>query len=90
MVGMVPNDAAVTRLVGAMLFAQTNEVRLNRRYIRLEGLQTLTDTAATRVPAVQRRVLRTAAHPGSRIDTTRLDTIRQQRPLFADDDERST
>ena len=53
-VGIFPNDAADTRLVGAMLLAQSDEWSLNRRYMQLEGLQTLTDTAPTRLPAVQR------------------------------------
>jgi len=49
-----PNDAGVTRLVGAMLLEQNDEWSLNRRHMQLEGLQTLTDTAPTRRPAVQR------------------------------------
>ena len=53
-VGIFPNDAAVTRLVGAMLLEQNDEWSLNRRYMQLEGLQALTDTAPTRLPAVQR------------------------------------
>jgi len=53
-VGIFPNDAAVTRLVGAMLLEQNDEWSLNRRYMQLEGLQTLTDTPPTRLPAVQR------------------------------------
>ena len=53
-VGIFPNDAAVTRLVGAMLLEQNDEWCLNRRYMQLEGLQTLSDTAPTRVSAIQR------------------------------------
>ena len=53
-VGIFPNDAAVTRLVGAMLLEQNDEWSLNRRYMQLKGLQTLTDTAPTRLRAVQR------------------------------------
>ena len=53
-VGIVPNDAAVTRLAGAMLLEQNDEWRLNRRYMQLEGLQTLTDTDPTRLLAAQR------------------------------------
>ena len=53
-VGIFPNDAAVTRLVGAMLLEQNDEWSLNRRYMQLEGLQTLSDTAPTRLSAVQR------------------------------------
>ena len=53
-VGIFPNDRAITRLVGAMLLEQSDEWALQRRYMQLEGLQTLTDTAPTRLPAVQR------------------------------------
>jgi putative transposase len=53
-VGIFPNDAAITRLVGAMLLEQNDEWSLNRRYMQLESLQSLSDTAPTRVPAFQR------------------------------------
>ena len=52
--GIFPNDRAVTRLVGAMLLEQSDEWTLQRRYMQLEGLQTLSDTAPARLPAVQR------------------------------------
>ena len=53
-VGIFPNDRAITRLVGAMLLEQNDEWSLNRRYMQLEGLQSLTDTALTRMSAIQR------------------------------------
>ena len=53
-VGIFPNDRAITRLVGAMLLEQSDEWTLQRRYMQLEGLQTLSDTVPTRLPAVQR------------------------------------
>ena len=53
-VGIFPNDRAITRLVGAMLLEQNDEWSLNRRYMQLEGLQSLTDTAPTRMSAIQR------------------------------------
>jgi putative transposase len=37
-----------------MLLEQNDEWSLNRRYLQLEGLQSLSDTAPARVPAVQR------------------------------------
>ena len=40
-VGIVPNDASIVRLVGAMMLEQNDEWSLNRRYMQLEGLQTL-------------------------------------------------
>ena len=48
------NDAAIVRLVGAMMLEQNVEWSLNRRYMQLEGLQTLCDTAPTRLSAVAR------------------------------------
>jgi putative transposase len=52
--GHLPQRGGRHRLVGAMLLEQNDEWSLNRRYMQLEGLQTLTDTAPTRLPAVQR------------------------------------
>ena len=48
------NDAAIVRLAGAMMLEQNDEWSLNRRYMQLEGLQTLCDTAPTRLSAVAR------------------------------------
>jgi putative transposase len=53
-VGIFPNDAAIARLVGAMMLEQNDEWSLNRRYMQLEGLQTLSDTVPTRLSAVPR------------------------------------
>lgn len=53
-VGIFPNDASIVRLVGAMMMEQSDEWSLNRRYMQLEGLQTLCDTAPTRLSAVAR------------------------------------
>jgi putative transposase len=53
-VGIFPNDRAVTRLVGAMLLEQGDEWARQRRYMQLEGLQTLRDTVPARLPAGQR------------------------------------
>ena len=51
-VGIFPNDRAVTRLVGALLLEQSDEWTLQRRYMQLEGLQSLSDTAQPRLSAV--------------------------------------
>jgi len=48
-----PNDAAITRLVGAMLLEQNDEWSLNCRYVQLEGLQSLCDA----VPIVENYVI---------------------------------
>ncbi len=47
--GSFSNDASITRLVGAMMLEQNDECSLNRRYMQLEGLQTLNDTVPTRL-----------------------------------------
>src|SRR5512139_1751279 len=53
-VGIFPNDASIVRLVGAMMLEQNDERSLNRRYMQLEGLQTVSDTVPTRLSAVAR------------------------------------
>jgi putative transposase len=35
-VGIFPNDAAITRLAGALLLKQNHERQLQRRYLRLK------------------------------------------------------
>jgi len=51
-VGIFPNEAAITRLVGAMLLEQNDEWALKRRYMQLEGLQSLVDNQSARLSAV--------------------------------------
>jgi putative transposase len=51
-VGIFPNEAAITRLVGALLLEQNDEWQLQRRYLQLEGLQTLVDNQPARLSAV--------------------------------------
>ena len=53
-VGIFPNEPAITRLVGALLLEQNDEWQLQRRYMQLEGLQTLTDNQPARLSAVVR------------------------------------
>ena len=50
--GIFPNEPAITRLVGALLLEQNDEWQLQRRYLPLEGLQTLTDNQPARLSAV--------------------------------------
>jgi len=54
-VGIFPNDAAIVRLVGALLLEQNDEWQLQRRYMQLEGLQTVTDNDMHRISAVVTR-----------------------------------
>ncbi len=51
-VGIFPNDPAIVRLVGALLLEQNDEWQLQRRYMQLEGLQTVTDNDMHRISAV--------------------------------------
>jgi putative transposase len=51
-VGIFPNDAAIVRLVGAILLEQNDEWQLQRRYLQLEGLQALGDNHPARLSAV--------------------------------------
>jgi putative transposase len=51
-VGIFPNDAAITRLVGALLLEQNDEWQLQRRYLQLEGLQSISDNQPARLSAV--------------------------------------
>lgn len=51
-VGIFPNEAAIVRLVGALLLEQDDEWQLKRRYMQLEGLQTVVDNQTARLSAV--------------------------------------
>jgi len=51
-VGMFPNEPAITRKAGALLLEQNDEWQLQRRYLPLEGLQALADNQPARLSAV--------------------------------------
>ena len=52
-VGIFPNDAAITRLVGALLLEQNDEWAVQRaRYMTLETMAPLTDDPMISLPAV--------------------------------------
>jgi putative transposase len=51
-VGIFPNDSSIVRLIGALRLEQNNEWQLQRRYMQLEGLNTVTDNELHRISAV--------------------------------------
>ena len=51
-VGIFPNDASITGLVGALLLEQNGEWQLQRRYMQLGGLQTLSNNQTAWLSAV--------------------------------------
>jgi putative transposase len=51
-VGIFPNDGSIIRLVGALLLEQNDEWQLQRRYMQLEGLTTVSDNQISRLSAV--------------------------------------
>jgi transposase-like protein len=52
-VGIFPNEEAITRLVGAILMEQNDEWAVQRtRYMTLVTIATVSDDALVRLPAV--------------------------------------
>jgi transposase-like protein len=51
-VGIFPNEAAIVRLFGAILLEQNDEWAAQRRYMSLETLAAISDTANLSLPAV--------------------------------------
>lgn len=71
-VGIFPNDASITRVVGALLLEHNGGWSPQRRYVQLEGLQNLSENQAARLSAVVSRArVQTSSH------TTSRDAIRQ-------------
>jgi transposase-like protein len=50
--GSLPNDAAIVRLVGALMLEQSDEWAVSRRYFSLESLAKLDNTQSRRLAAV--------------------------------------
>jgi len=51
-IGIFPNDAAIVRLVGALLHEQNDEWQLQRRYMQLEGTNAVSDNQTARLSTV--------------------------------------
>jgi transposase-like protein len=51
-VGIFPNDAAVVRLVGALMLETNDEWAVSRRYMTLETLGAMSDTPLISLPAL--------------------------------------
>lgn len=51
-VGIFPNDAAIVRLVGALMLEQQDEWAVARRYMTLESLATVSDNPLISLPGV--------------------------------------
>lgn len=51
-VGIFPNDAAIVRLIGAMLLEQNDEWSVQKRYMQLEGFQAVSDNPTAKLSAI--------------------------------------
>ena len=50
-VGIFPNEAAIRRLAGALLMEQSDEYAIQKRYMSLESLATMSENPPIRLPA---------------------------------------
>ena len=50
-VGIFPNEAAIRRLVGALRMEQSDEYAIQKRYMSLESLATMSENPPIRLPA---------------------------------------
>lgn len=50
--GIFLNDGSIIRLVGAMMMEQNDEWSLRRRYMQLEGLESLSENQSAPLPDV--------------------------------------
>ena len=76
-VGIFPNDAAIVRLVGALMLEQNDEWQLQRRYMPLEGLGAVSDNQTHRLSAV----VTAEDQPPSRVAHTPLPGTRSSHAM---------
>jgi transposase-like protein len=50
-VGVLPNEAAIRRLVGALLLEPNDEYVIQKRYMSVESMATVSENPAIRLPA---------------------------------------
>jgi len=61
-IGIFPNEAAIIRLVGALLLEQNDEWRIQQRYMSLETLATLGENGKVGLPPIASRHDRCQQH----------------------------
>lgn len=79
-VGFFPNTTAVKRLVGALVFDQSDERQLHRRYMQLVGLQSLSNNQSARLSAVVNRARVNRAKFHDSYTTPRAPKIEEGQP----------
>jgi len=67
-IGIVPNDAAVIRLAGALMLEQNDELRVSRRYMTLETTGSVSHKPIVGLPALA-ACTRTRSCRGSTVPT---------------------
>lgn len=68
-IGIFPNDAAVVRLVGALMLEQNDEWAVSRRYMTLETLGSVSHNPVVSLPACHGCLTRTQSCRGSTVPT---------------------
>ena len=74
-VGIFPNEVAITRLVGALMLEQNDEWAVTRRYMTLETVAAVCEEGAMGPGADRRPVTRMPATVGEQSYTISRDTI---------------
>ncbi len=86
-VGIFPNEDAITRLVGAVLLEQNDEWAVSRRYMTLESIAPVSDNPTVKLPALS--LSASAAHRSGRDLTHWSGGLNLTVPLQNDDARRA-